>query len=192
MTTPTLPLSARRRIPVPDRARLTGEQRHGTACVWCAVVLSPETAADLGHRPYTTPSVDYVLTWWPRGCRACVAARAPLPVDTATMRAMARRALDDDLPAAVAASLAVMYRGMLRELVPAVRDAVDDLPYEHADRRSAEADVHRALGDLDHRPRGPGAEAAHALSLAHALLLLTDHLDHPAPGRPPAAPGTPT
>ncbi|MEV2202146.1 DUF6415 family natural product biosynthesis protein [Streptomyces fradiae] len=185
MTTSTLPLSARRRIPVPDRARLTNEQRHGTACAWCAVVLAPETAVSLGHRPYAAPFVDYLLTWWPRGCRACVAARAPLPVDTDTMRTMAQLALgEEELADEDLATLSLMYRGMLRELIPAVRDATDDLPPEDADRSAAEAGVSEALARLDHQPRGPRARAAHTLRLARAVVCLLNHLDRLAQERP--------
>ena len=37
-------------LPLPDMARMSDAQVRGAACAWCAVVLAPATAVDLGLR----------------------------------------------------------------------------------------------------------------------------------------------
>jgi hypothetical protein len=65
-----------------DLAAVSDPQFRGAACAWCAVILSPATAVDLGLRPIRL--LDRHLTARPRGCRLCVAGHLP-----ATQRAHA-------------------------------------------------------------------------------------------------------
>jgi hypothetical protein len=64
------------------RAPLSDAQVRGAACAWCAVILAPATAVDLGPRPIRL--LDRHVTVRPRGCRVCVAEHLP-----ATQRAHA-------------------------------------------------------------------------------------------------------
>lgn len=58
-----------------DLAAVSDPQFRGAACSWCAVILSPATAVDLGPRRIRL--LDRYLTARPRGCRVCVAERLP-------------------------------------------------------------------------------------------------------------------
>lgn len=58
---------------LPDMARMSDAQVRGAACAWCAVILSPATAVDLGERRIRL--LDRHVIVRPRGCRTCVAAR---------------------------------------------------------------------------------------------------------------------
>lgn len=60
---------------LPDMARASDPQVRGAACVWCAVILAPATAVDLGPRPIRL--LDRHITVRPRGCRVCVAEQLP-------------------------------------------------------------------------------------------------------------------
>jgi hypothetical protein len=62
-------------LPLPDMARMSDAQFRGAACAWCAVVLAPATAVDLGPRRIRL--LDGHITARPRGCRACVAEHLP-------------------------------------------------------------------------------------------------------------------
>ena len=53
-------------LPLPKTADLSDAQRRGVNCVWCGIVLTPDTARDLGQRP-TAEGVIF-----PRGCPSCV------------------------------------------------------------------------------------------------------------------------
>jgi hypothetical protein len=64
---PTIDSAALLALPAVDE--LSDTQVRGSACVWCAVVLSPKTAVDLGQRTGD-------VTWFPRGCRPCAGIRA--------------------------------------------------------------------------------------------------------------------
>ena len=56
-------------------AAVSDPQFRGAACAWCAVILSPATAVDLGPRRIRL--LDGHITARPRGCRACVAEHLP-------------------------------------------------------------------------------------------------------------------
>lgn len=58
-----------------DLARVSDPQFRGAACAWCAVILAPATAVDLGERRIRL--LDRHLTARPRGCRLCVVDRLP-------------------------------------------------------------------------------------------------------------------
>lgn len=58
-----------------DLTAVSDPQFRGAACAWCAVILSPATAVDLGPRRIRL--LDRHLTARPRGCRTCVADRVP-------------------------------------------------------------------------------------------------------------------
>ena len=60
---------------LPDMARMSDAQVRGAACAWCAVILAPATAVDLGERRIRL--LDRHITVRPRGCRTCVAERVP-------------------------------------------------------------------------------------------------------------------
>lgn len=62
-------------LPLPDMARMSDAQVRGAACAWCAVILAPATAVDLGPRRIRL--LDRHITVRPRGCRTCVVARMP-------------------------------------------------------------------------------------------------------------------
>lgn len=62
-------------LPLPDMARMSDPQVRGAACAWCAVILAPATAVDLGPRPIRL--LDGHITVRPRGCRVCVAKQLP-------------------------------------------------------------------------------------------------------------------
>ena len=57
-------------LPLPKTADLSDAQRRGVNCVWCGIVLTPDTARDLGQRP-TAEGVIF-----PRGCPSCVRSEA--------------------------------------------------------------------------------------------------------------------
>jgi hypothetical protein len=54
---------------------MSDPQFRGAACAWCAVILAPATAVDLGERRIRL--LDRYLTARPRGCRLCVAEQLP-------------------------------------------------------------------------------------------------------------------
>lgn len=58
-------------LALPKTSGLSGEQRRGVNCVWCGIVLTPQTARDLGERP--APGGG---SMFPRGCPACVRSEA--------------------------------------------------------------------------------------------------------------------
>ncbi|MBW8739926.1 MAG: hypothetical protein JF621_23380 [Streptomyces turgidiscabies] len=58
-------------LPLPDTARMSDAPVRGAACAWCAVILAPATAVDLGLRRIRL--LDRHITVRPRGCRICVA-----------------------------------------------------------------------------------------------------------------------
>jgi len=58
-----------------DLAAVSDPQFRGAACAWCAVILAPATAVDLGPRRIRL--LDGHITSRPRGCRACVAEHLP-------------------------------------------------------------------------------------------------------------------
>lgn len=62
-------------LPLPDLAAMSDPQFRGAACAWCAVILAPATAVDLGERRIRL--LDRHLTARPRGCRLCVAEQLP-------------------------------------------------------------------------------------------------------------------
>ncbi len=59
-----------------DLAAVSDPQFRGAACAWCAVILAPATAVDLGPRRIRL--LDGHITARPRGCRACVAEHLPV------------------------------------------------------------------------------------------------------------------
>jgi hypothetical protein len=58
---------------------MTDRQFKGTACVWCAITLSTDTAVDLGQRRIRLS--DGHITVSPRACRPCTAGRIPAAVE---------------------------------------------------------------------------------------------------------------
>jgi hypothetical protein len=74
MTTPTQH-DARQQVlqalELPALDGLTAEQVRGAVCVWDGVILTPETAVDLG--PRKKRRLDGAFNWFPRGCTRCVA-----------------------------------------------------------------------------------------------------------------------
>ena len=56
-----------------DLADVSDAQFRGAACAWCAVILYPATAVDLGERRIRL--LDGHITARPRGCRPCTAER---------------------------------------------------------------------------------------------------------------------
>jgi hypothetical protein len=62
-------------LPVPPHGDMSDPQFKGTACVWCAVTLSTDTAVDLGQR--RVRFLDGHITVSPRACRPCTAERVP-------------------------------------------------------------------------------------------------------------------
>lgn len=54
---------------VPPVEGLSVAQTCGRACVWCAVVLTTESAVELGTRSERRFDTDFV--WFPRSCRVC-------------------------------------------------------------------------------------------------------------------------
>lgn len=58
-------------LPLPNVRGLSDAQVRGTACVWCAITLAPDTARDLGPRP--GPDGRQMF---PRGCPTCIRAEA--------------------------------------------------------------------------------------------------------------------
>ncbi|WP_228974248.1 DUF6415 family natural product biosynthesis protein [Streptomyces sp. DH12] len=109
------------------------------------------------------------------------AARRPL--DTETMRDVARRLLDPhaEVPTEDAAeTLALTCRGMLMLLIPAVEDASHRLTVDAPPRVLADAGVFEARARLGHQPGGGlPARIAHAQRLARSVLCLLDHLTGP-------------
>ncbi|MEU2180128.1 hypothetical protein [Streptomyces thermolilacinus] len=61
------------RRPLPRRAGLTRRQQRGASCVWCCIVLSPDTAVSLGTQTYQLAD-GQDLEWHPRGCTRCAEA----------------------------------------------------------------------------------------------------------------------
>lgn len=62
-------------LPLPPLGDVSDAQFRGAACAWCAVILAPATAVDLGPRPIRL--LDGHITVRPRGCRVCVAEQLP-------------------------------------------------------------------------------------------------------------------
>ena len=58
-----------------DLAAASDPQVRGAACAWCAVILAPATAVDLGERRIRL--LDRHITVRPRGCRVCVTQHLP-------------------------------------------------------------------------------------------------------------------
>jgi hypothetical protein len=54
-------------LELPALDGLSEPQVRGQSCVWCAIVLTPETAVDLGPRRKKHLGAAY--DWFPRGCR---------------------------------------------------------------------------------------------------------------------------
>lgn len=54
---------------LPPIGSLTQRQQRGMDCVFCGVVLTPQTAVDLGSRRLRI--ADWVTRWYPRSCRNC-------------------------------------------------------------------------------------------------------------------------
>jgi hypothetical protein len=67
----------------PPLEQQSPQQARGTACVWCAVPLTTETAVDLGEQRHHHAHGHYLV--FPRGCRPC-------------LRRAANRALQDHAP----------------------------------------------------------------------------------------------
>lgn len=51
-------------LSIPGYDGLSRAQQRGAECVWCAVVLTPATAVQLGARTFSGP-----YQWFPRGCK---------------------------------------------------------------------------------------------------------------------------
>lgn len=73
-STPTVDVLAL--LTLPAHAGLSQYQDRGQACVWCGVILSAETAVNLGKRRIRL--LDTHRNWFPRGCRSCVKEKAYL------------------------------------------------------------------------------------------------------------------
>jgi hypothetical protein len=69
-------------LPVPNHRDMSDAQFKGTACVWCAITLSTETAFDLGQRRIRL--LDGHITIFPRGCRTCTGEHANRTLQTHT------------------------------------------------------------------------------------------------------------
>lgn len=61
-------------LQLPSLDGLTEQQVRGVTCVWDGIVLTPETAVDLGPRPQRR--LDGHYQWFPRACLGCVSERA--------------------------------------------------------------------------------------------------------------------
>lgn len=73
-STDTAPPRGRAALPLPRVGDLSEQQQRGAACVWCATLLTAETAVDLGERRIRV--LDSHVTAFPRGCRPCTATAA--------------------------------------------------------------------------------------------------------------------
>lgn len=73
-STDTAPPRGRAALPLPKVGDLSEQQQRGAACVWCATLLTAETAVDLGERRIRV--LDSYVTAFPRGCRPCTATAA--------------------------------------------------------------------------------------------------------------------
>lgn len=78
-------------LPLPHHGDQSDAQFRGAACAWCAVILAPATAVDLGPRPIRL--LDGHITTRPRGCRNCVAEQ--LPAVQQRHAAMCERCVDN-------------------------------------------------------------------------------------------------
>jgi hypothetical protein len=56
-------------IPIPEFDTLTQQQVRGADCVFDGVVLTAETAVDLGERRFRRLGEN--VAWFPRACRQC-------------------------------------------------------------------------------------------------------------------------
>lgn len=63
-------------LTLPDLDSLSEQQVRGAACVWDGIVLTAETAVDLGTRTAARAGQD--VPWFPRACRGCVHTAARL------------------------------------------------------------------------------------------------------------------
>lgn len=61
-------------LTLPSLDGLAEAQVRGNGCVWCAIVLTPGTAVDLGPRPIKRAGAE--SQWFPRGCKSCTAPHA--------------------------------------------------------------------------------------------------------------------
>jgi hypothetical protein len=61
-------------LPIPRLGTLTERQVRGITCVWDAALLTPRNAIPLGSRRASRAGAR--VTWYPRGCRSCVALAA--------------------------------------------------------------------------------------------------------------------
>ncbi|MEU5793981.1 DUF6415 family natural product biosynthesis protein [Streptomyces sp. NPDC047813] len=108
------------------------------------------------------------------------------PVDTATMRETAARALgpegeSDARPTTQNLDILIgQLRGHLELLIPEVEKRLARLPKEGTARYCAGACAGEARGKLQARPaRGPDGEVEYARRLARVLRALLDHFEGP-------------
>jgi hypothetical protein len=69
-----LPATVLDALALPPLTGLSERQVRGMACVWDGIILTPATAVDLGVR--SASRAGEPVSWYPRGCRGCVALQA--------------------------------------------------------------------------------------------------------------------
>lgn len=73
-TEQTAEQAAAQTLSLPSLDGLSEQQVRGITCVWDGIMLTPETAINLG--PRRKRHLDGHFDWYPRGCRNCTAERA--------------------------------------------------------------------------------------------------------------------
>ncbi|MDF3144509.1 MULTISPECIES: hypothetical protein [unclassified Streptomyces] len=70
----TAPIEGVALLVIPRLGTLSERQVRGITCVWDAALLTPCNAVSLG--PCRASRAGERVTWYPRGCRSCVAVAA--------------------------------------------------------------------------------------------------------------------
>ena len=89
-------------LDLPALDDLTQEKVRGAACIWCSVILTAETAVNLGERKHKRPGGCFYT--FPRSCRPC-----------------ARKAFDDALKAHAGCCMLCAIDANLCETATAIR-----------------------------------------------------------------------
>ena len=93
-------------LPLPTLTLLSDGQRRGSACAWCRLPLTAETAVDAGER-----AAEDGGQLFPRGCAPC-AGRAAYQLLWEHSRACDRCRTDASCPTAVAANRLMREGGL--------------------------------------------------------------------------------